>query len=156
MSSKGADTSVIVRCSNCLALNRVPQAKLLSKPVCGKCKTVLDVPQRPVWAKSGSFDFTVANWPETLLVEFTAPMCLYCKIFEPVVTDLALQKAGKLKVMKVDCDADALLAKRFKIEKTPTFIVYRNGVELIRVDGPPKDKTDLVKWIDNLINYTSY
>jgi hypothetical protein len=48
------------------------------------------------------------------------------------------------------------LAQRFTITKTPTFIVYRNGVKIIRVDGAPKEKTDLVKWVDNLINYTSY
>ena len=36
------------------------------------------------------------------------------------------------------------------------FIVYKNGVELIRVDGAPKEKNDLVTWIDNLIGFTSY
>ncbi len=156
MSSNITTTSVMVRCSNCLVLNRVPQSKVLSKPACGNCKAVLEVPKQPIWAKRDSFDFAVANWPETLLIEFTAPVSLYCKIFEPVVNDLAREKAGRLKVMKVDVEVDQLLAQRFKIEKTPTFIVYRNGVELIRVDGPPKDKTDLVKWINNLINYTSY
>ncbi len=156
MSSNITTTSVIIRCGNCLVLNRVPQSKVLSKPACGSCKSALEVPLEPVWAKRESFDFAVANWPETLLIEFTAPMSLYCKIFDPVVNDLAREKAGRLKVMKVDCEVDQLLAQRFKVEKTPTFIVYRNGVELIRVDGPPKDETDLVKWINNLINYTSY
>jgi len=149
-------SSVIIRCSNCLALNRVPQAKLLSKPVCGKCKAVLEFPRQPLWAKGESYDFAVANWPETLLVIFTAPICVFCRIVDPVITELARQNAGKLKVMKVDTEADELLSKRFKITKTPTFIVYKNGAELIRVDGAPKEKTDLVKWIDNLINFTSY
>jgi thioredoxin 2 len=73
-----------------------------------------------------------------------------------VVNELAAQRPGKLKVMKVDVEIDEYLSHRFTITKTPTFIVYRNGVKIIRVDGAPKEKTDLVKWVDNLINYTSY
>jgi len=137
-------------------LNRVPHSKLFSKPVCGNCKTVLEFPRQPEWAKIESFDRAIAYWPETLLVEFTAPMSLYCKIVDPVVNNLAREKAGELKVLKVDTETDEQLAQRFKIEKTPTFIVYKNGVKVLRVDGAPKDKTDLVKWVENLINYTSY
>ncbi len=150
-----SDTSAIIRCSNCLILNRVPQAKLRDSPVCGNCKENLHIPSEPLFAKQESLDRSIAHWAETLLLEFTAPMCLYCKIFEPVVNNLARERAGKLKVMKVDIDSDVYLAERFKIEKTPTFIVYRNGVELIRVDGAPKEKTDLVKWVDNLINFSA-
>jgi thioredoxin 2 len=151
-----SDTSVMIRCTACLVLNRVPQERLSGKAVCGECKAVLEFPRQPLWAKQESYDFTVANWPETLLVVFTAPMCVYCKIVDPVITELARERAGKLKVMKVDTESDDLLSQRLKVKKTPTFIVYKNGVELIRVDGAPKEKSDLVTWIDNLIGFTSY
>jgi len=151
-----SDMSVIVRCKNCLMLNRVLQSRLGSKPVCGSCKSVLEVPLAPVWAKAESFDRDIAYWPETLLIVFTASMCLHCKIIEPLLRDLAQKRAGKLKVMKVDVETDEYLAQRFAITKTPTFIVYRNAAEVIRVDGAPKDKADLVTWIDNLMGFTSY
>ena len=151
-----SETSVFIRCNNCLVVNRVLSEKLSSKPVCGNCKSILEIPQQPIWAKPESFDRVVAYWPETLLVVFTSASCLYCRIFDPVVNELAAQRAGRLKVMKVDIEIDAYLAQRFAIVQTPTFIVYRNGVKIIRVDGAPKEKTDLVKWVDNLINYTSY
>ncbi|HTG01218.1 MAG TPA: thioredoxin domain-containing protein [Nitrospirota bacterium] len=146
-----ADQPALIRCSNCLTLNRIPESKLGSKISCGNCKETLDIPRKPVYVKQDNFDRAVAHWAETLLVEFVAPFCVYCKIFDPVVKKLAEERAGRLKVMQVDIESDAYLAQRFKITKTPTFIVYRNGTELIRVDGPPKDKIDLVKWIDNLI-----
>jgi thioredoxin 2 len=149
------DTSAKIRCRSCLQLNRVPLGRLDKNPLCGSCKTTLEVPSQPEWARADNFDRTVAYWAETLLVEFTAPLCVYCKIFEPVLQDLARKRIGKLKVLKVDTEVDFTLAQRFKIKKTPTFIVYRSGAELIRVDGPPKDKSDLVKWVDNLINSTS-
>ncbi len=148
--------SVFIRCNNCLMVNRVLLEKLSSNPVCGNCKSILDIPREPIWAKPESFDRVVAYWPETLLVVFTSASCLYCRIFDPVVNTLAAQRAGRLKVIKVDVEIDVYLAQRFTISKTPTFIVYRNGVKIIRVDGAPKEKTDLVKWVDNLINYTSY
>ncbi|HUK99494.1 MAG TPA: thioredoxin domain-containing protein [Nitrospirota bacterium] len=146
----------LIRCYNCLMLNRVPQNKLFTNPVCGNCKTTLEFPQQPVWAKIDSFDRLVAHWPETLLVVFTSPLCVYCKIVDPVLQDLSWKKAGQLKVMKVDTESDFNLAERFKIEKTPTFIVYKNGEKILRVDGAPKDKTDIVKWVGNIIDFTSY
>ncbi len=150
------NTSVMMRCTNCLMLNRVPQGKILSNPVCGNCKSIIDPPRKPTWAKPESFDRMVAYWPETLLVVFIAHACLYCKIVDPLLNDLALKKAGMLRIMKVDIDTESDLAKRFKIEKTPTFIVYKNAEKVLRVDGSPKDKTDLVTWIENLINFKNY
>jgi len=144
-------TTVMLRCGNCLTLNRVPRERLSFSPVCGNCKTVMDFPRQPVSARSDSFDRETTHWPETLLVMFTSTACLYCKIFAPIVNGLANDRAGKLKIILVDCDTQTDLTERYKIEKTPTFIVFQDGEEVLRVDGPPKDKTDLVKWIDNLI-----
>jgi len=147
---------ILIRCYNCLMLNRVQQDKLFTKPVCGNCKTILEFPQEPVWAKIDSYDRLVAHWPETLLVVFTSHLCVYCKIVDPILQDLSWKKAGQLKVMKIDTEANFHLTERFKIEKTPTFIVYKNGEKILRVDGAPKDKTDIFKWIGNIIDFTSY
>jgi len=147
---------VLIRCNNCLMLNRVSQDKLFTKPVCGNCKIILEFPQQPVLARIDSFDLAVAHWAETLLVVFTAPLCVYCKIVDPILLDLSWKKAGQLKVMKVDTESAFVLAERFKIEKTPTFIVYKNGEKILRIDGAPKDKTDIVKWVGNIIDFTSY
>ncbi len=147
---------LLVRCSNCLMLNRVLLNKLFTKPVCGNCKGVLDFPQHPVWVKADGFDRSIAHWPETLLIVFTAPMCLYCKIVDPVLHELSWEKAGQLKVMKIDTEAEQELSRRLKIEKTPTFMIYKNGEKILRIDGAPKDKTDIAKWVGNIINFTNY
>jgi thioredoxin 2 len=151
-----SDNSAIIRCDICRQLNRVPLEKIVGKPLCGNCKSVLDIPKEPVWLKRGTFDRMVSTWPETLLVEFTAPASVFCKIVDPIVNNLAREKAGKLKVIKVDIEADTYMAERFKIDKTPTFIVFKNSAEIMRVDGAPKEKTDLVKWIENIINLKSF
>ena len=150
------DALLHIRCSNCLGLNRVPETKVSSGPRCGKCKAVLEVPRQPISIKAASFDRDVAYWPETLIVMFLSPWCLYCKIYEPLLAGLANEKAGKLKVLKVDAESETYLAQRFTVTKTPTFLVYKNGVMAVRLDGAPKDKSEFLTWIENLLKYTNY
>lgn len=147
---------ITIRCGNCLTLNRVPPDRIGSGPRCGNCKNIIEVPREPVQGKAASFDRDVSYWPETLLVMFWSSWCLYCKIYDPYVTDLAREKAGQLKVLKVDIEAEAYLAQRLQVTKTPTFLVYKNGVFAVRMDGAPKEKGEFVTWIDNLLKYTSY
>lgn len=146
----------MVRCVNCLSLNRVLQEKLERGPRCGSCKNALEVPKRPLPATAASYNREVEYWPETLLIFFWSSWCLYCKIYEPVINDLLARKPGKLKVLKVDIEAEAYLAQRFTVKETPTFLVYKNGVFAVRMDGAPKDKSEFLTWIENLLNYTSY
>jgi len=147
---------ITVRCGNCLTLNRVPQDRIGSGPRCGSCKSVIEVPRQPVPGRAESFDRDVAYWPETLLVMFWSPWCLYCKIYDPLVAELARGKAGLIKVLKVDSEAEPYLSQRLSVTKTPTFLVYKNGVFAVRMDGAPKEKSQFRAWIDNLLNYTSY
>ena len=149
-------SKITVRCGSCLTLNRVPQNKLASGPKCGSCKAILEVPRQPVHGKAESFERDIAYWPETLLVMYWSPWCLYCKIYDPLVNELAREKAGMLKVIKIDTEAAPDLANRQKVTKTPTFAVYKNGVFAVRMDGAPKDKSEFETWIMNLLNYTSY
>jgi thioredoxin 2 len=57
---------------------------------------------------------------------------------EPVVSDLASWNAGRLKVVRVDVDAEPGLARRFMVKATPTFVVYKNGTQIARMDGAPR------------------
>jgi thioredoxin 2 len=153
------DTSpakITVRCGSCLTLNRIPEDRIDSCPKCGSCKAIIKLPNQPVQGKSESFDRDVAYWPETLLVMFWSPWCLYCKIYDPLVADLAREKAGKIKVLKIDTEAETYLAQKLQVTKTPTFLVYKNGVFAVRMDGAPKEKNEFLTWIDNLLKYTSY
>jgi thioredoxin 2 len=149
-------TKITVRCGSCLTLNRVPDDRIRNTPRCGSCKSALEVPTQPVQGKAESFDRDVAYWPETLLVMFWSPWCLYCKIYDPIVQDLMTKHPGKFKVLKIDSEAVPYLAQKHTVTKTPTFMVYKNGVFAVRMDGAPKDKSEFLSWITNLLNYTSY
>jgi thioredoxin 2 len=151
-----SDTQIFVRCMNCLILNRVPQDKLVGDPLCGSCKSVLKVPREITSTTRDKIDREIAYWPETLLLSFSAPACVYCRIYEPVLAELVGRHAGRLKVLKVDAEEEQFLTDRFKVEKTPTYIVYKSGKMVLRMDGAPKDRAALVSWVENLINYQSF
>ena len=67
------------------------------------------------------------------------------------MNDLASWRAGRLKVVRVDVDAEPDLAKRFTVKATPTFILFKNGAQIARMDGAPKEKLELVQWIDQFV-----
>ena len=144
-------SSVILRCPSCRTLNRVPVDKLASRPICGTCKTGLRFPSAPINATTASFDREVNDWPGTLLLEFWSITCGYCRMVEPVVNDIARWKAGMLKVLKVDVQSELPLAQRFQAMATPTFILLRNGQQLARIDGAPREKIDLVRWVEQFL-----
>jgi thioredoxin 2 len=143
--------SVLVRCAACRTLNRVPLEKLTSHPNCGQCKTLLAVPHEPIKVTTTSYDQQVRDWPETVLAEFWAKWCGYCRKIEPFVNDLALRRTGRLKVVRIDVDSEKTLAGRFVIKATPTFILYRNNRQIGRMDGAPARETDLELWIDQTV-----
>jgi thioredoxin 2 len=146
-----ANDPVLLRCLSCRTLNRIPEEKLKNHPLCGQCKTPLTFPDKPTPVTAANFDQEVRDWPEYLLVEFWAKWCGYCRMAEPVLNDLASWRAGRLKVIKVDIDAEPTLGRRFTIKATPTFILYRSGRQLARMDGAPKEKLELVQWIDRFL-----
>ncbi len=146
-----ATDSILLRCRSCRTLNRIPADKLESHPVCGQCKAQLDFPRTPVHVSTAGFDQQVNDWPETVLAEFWARWCGYCRAIEPFINDLAVRRAGRLKIIRVDVDAEQTLARRFTIRATPTFILYRNGQQLARFDGAPARHSDLESWIDRTL-----
>ena len=146
-----ASISTILRCSSCGTLDRVLLDKLTNHPLCGKCKTALHYPSAPINATTATFDKELIDWRELLLVEFWSRTCGHCRTVEPVVNDIAHWKAGRLKVVKVEVQEEFALAQRFQAKATPTFILFRNGQQLARVDGAPKEKLDMVRWIDKYL-----
>lgn len=142
---------VLIRCLSCRALNRVPSDKLPAHPVCGQCKTSLEFPRYPINVTTGSHDQQVRDWPEFLLAEFWAKWCGYCRKLEPFVNELAAKRAGRFKFIRVDVDSEPDLARRFIIKATPTFLLYRNGRLLGRLDGAPAQDSELERWIDQVV-----
>ena len=119
----------------------------MEHPKCGKCKSVLELRRTPVDATSGNFDREALSWPGAVLVEFWSPRCGHCMRISPVIDEIAGEKVGILKVVKVNVDNEPTLGARFGIRGTPMFILYRHGNKVSDIPGaPPADQ--LRAWID--------
>jgi rhodanese-related sulfurtransferase len=70
-----------------------------------------------------------------VLVDFGAEWCPPCRKMEPVLESFMKANAGKLTLVKMDGGVEDLLMKSLKVEALPTFILYKNGKEVIRKQG---------------------
>jgi len=147
-----ANDSALLRCKTCNALNRVPAKRLSQNPICGKCKALLDFPFQAMNATAASFDQELSSWFETALVVFWDKQSALFKTIAPAVADIAFSRAGKLKVLKVDVDAEPGLALLFSVQVSPTFIAFRNSKQLGRMDGTPRESAELVQWVERFVS----
>lgn len=120
----------IITCPSCGVKNRVGPVPR-GTPRCSRCKSPLPwiVP-----ASESSFAAeTQASVP--VLVDFWASWCGPCRMVEPVLEQLAGERAGSLKVVKVNVDENPQLASRFQAMSIPLLVVIRDGEEVDRVVG---------------------
>lgn len=92
-------------------------------------------------ATDASFDTDVVNSDGLVLVDFWAAWCGPCKAIAPVLEELAEDYQGRVKIVKVDVDANPQSAARFGIRSIPTLFVFKNGERVDTVvGGRPKSE----------------
>jgi thioredoxin 1 len=103
-----------------------------------------------VHVSDASFDQEVLSADLPVLVDFWAAWCGPCKMIAPVLDDLAEQFAGKLKIAKVDVDANKEVPGKFGIRGIPTLIIFKNG-EAAATKVGALSKAQLVDFINSAL-----
>jgi len=76
-----------------------------------------------------------------VMVDFTATWCGPCKMVDPIVTQLAGEWNGKVKVVKCDADQNPNVLMQYGIMGIPTIMMFKGGQMVERTSGyQPKDK----------------
>jgi thioredoxin 1 len=90
-----------------------------------------------------NFDEEIINSEMPAMVDFWAEWCGPCKMVGPVVEELAQQYKGKIRIAKMDVDANRQTPQKFGIRSIPTLILFKEGkVERTIVGAQPKSHID--------------
>jgi thioredoxin 1 len=74
-----------------------------------------------------NFDAEVLKAGTPVLVDFWAEWCMPCRMLAPTIDAVADEFAGKVKVGKVDTDANRNIAVKYSITAIPTVILFKGG-----------------------------
>lgn len=125
-------------CPHCGVTNKVNPERLGEAEIkCGKCKDFLepDAPGFPVDVDQSNFTAEVKKSGKPVLVDFWSPTCPPCRQLAPVLTSLAKEMVGKLKVAKLNVEAQPAAASVFGIKGVPTLILFKDGKNVAQTVG---------------------
>ena len=107
-------------------------------------------------AGADTLEFTDANFDESVLksttpvlVDFWAEWCAPCKQLGPLIDELATEYTGKIKIGKVDTDANREISVRFSVSAIPTVMLFKDG-EIIDKFVGLRSKKDIQLALDKV------
>jgi thioredoxin 1 len=89
----------------------------------------------PFNVSDATFENEVLKSNLPILVDFWAEWCMPCKALAPAVDAIAREYDGKLKVCKLDVDANVNTTMQFQVMGIPTLILFKDGKAVERAAG---------------------
>ena len=126
-----AHEAIKMRCMECGTKNKIPAGKLDAGGKCGKCGSALKTEElfepQPVMVTDRNFDVKVLKSPLPVLLFAWAPWCPTCGSETPIIEEFASSAKGKVRVGKMNVDANPTLASKYNIMSVPFLFIFDNG-----------------------------
>lgn len=94
-----------------------------------------------------TFEAEVLKATTPVVVDFHAAWCQPCKAMAPALEQVAMELTGKVKIVKVDVDANPKITQDYAIRAMPTLMVFDKGKKVIEHVGAKVQKKSLEDWI---------
>ena len=104
--------------------------------------------ERIVYVTDDNFEQEVLKAGEPVLVDYWAEWCGPCKMIAPILTEIADEYNGKIKVAKLNIDDNPQTPPKYGIRGIPTLMLFKDGnVEATKVGA--LSKSQLTAFIDS-------
>lgn len=98
-------------------------------------------------SSDGTFKQDVLDATVPVVVDFWATWCGPCRAMAPHLDAIAEQYDGKVRIVKVDVDANQNTAVTYGIQSLPTLLVFKGGKVVDKMVGNPGTKAKIEEWV---------
>ena len=107
----------------------------------------LNLESLPLNIHQCSFRREVLLYQGSVLVAFCAPHSIPCHKEALMLREIALKRSRSLKVVKVNCEVEKELTRKYRVHELPGHILFQNGKEMGRTSGE-KNHEEIEIWLD--------
>lgn len=135
-------------CPSCQTTNRLPAERVNQGAKCGRCSAELFA-KDVINATAATLDKYLQD-ELPVVIDFWAPWCGPCVNFAPVYEELASERSGKIRFLKVNTEAEPALSSRFGIRSIPTIMAFKDGQMVDMLNGA-MPKAPFSEWLDETV-----